>query len=133
MITLDDITLPDDLWWQDETDWTPVQQEEGFSITGALLLDVSTKQAGRPITLVGDEGWAWTTRAVVLALQAKAAQPGLEMSLSLHDRTFTVLFRHADGRPIEAESLTKMTPPADTDIYLLHALRLLMKEETTQG
>ncbi len=133
MITLDDITLPDDLWWQDETDWTPVDQQEGFSITGALLLDVSTRLAGRPMTLIGDEGWAWTTRGVVLALQAKAAEPGAQMALILHERTFTVLFRYSDGKPVEAESLTKMTPPAETDIYLLHALRLLIVEETTQG
>ena len=124
MNTLDDITLPDDIWWQDETDWTPVEQNESYSTTGALLLDVSVKQAGRPITLGGDDD-IWITRATALALQEKAAQPDLEMALTLYQATYTVRFRHADGKPVDAVPVVRITPPADTDYYILRALRLM--------
>ncbi len=129
MITLDGLTLPVYLFWQDETDWTPVQQTTEYSTTGALLIDLATKQAGRPITLVGDEQTAWITRATALALMAMAANPGKEMTLILHDRSFQVMFRHSDGKPIDAEPLVRISPPADDDYYILKALRLMVLSE----
>ena len=44
------ITLSDRLHWTDEFDWHPVEQASSYSTTGALLIDVATRQAGRPIT-----------------------------------------------------------------------------------
>jgi hypothetical protein len=127
-ITLGTITLPEDLWWADETEWTPVEQDQGWSITGAVLLDVSTKLAGRPITLVGDDSTAWASRQTVLDLMAQAALPGQQLTLTFHDRSFQVVFRHSDGKPIEAEAVVRITPPAATDYYILTALRLLAVE-----
>lgn len=124
-ISLDAITLPDDLWWDDETDWTPVAQDQGWSVSGALLLDISTKQAGRPITLVGDETTAWATRETVLALQTQAAIPNQTMTLTIDAVTYDVMFRHSDGQPIEAEPVVRMRPPAATDYYIIRAIRLL--------
>ena len=125
MIALDSIILPEDLWWEDETDWTPVDQEEGWSITGALMLDISTKLTGRPITLIGDESTAWVPRQTILDLIALAADPGREMTLTIHSLTFQVVFRHGDGKPVEADSLWRDTPPAGDDDYILKAIRLL--------
>lgn len=132
MITLESIAIPSlgDLHWADEIEWTPVMQGTEFSTTGALLVDLSVKQAGRPITLVGGEQMAWITRATLLELQALAADPGREMALVLHDRTFTVIFSH-DGKPIEAEPIMRIVPPLDTDIYVLSAVRFLALAETT--
>lgn len=127
MITLDALSLPEDLWWQDETDWTPVVQGESYSVAGSLMVDVepNIKLAGRPITLVGDETTAWVSRATVLALMALAAVPGAEMELTIHARAFTVMFRHGDGKPVDAEPLVRLSPPADDDYYILKALRLM--------
>ena len=47
------LTLPDDLLWSDEYAWTPTVASTSYLITGALLIQWATRQAGRPITLVG--------------------------------------------------------------------------------
>lgn len=125
MNTLDELTLPDDLWWEDEIDWTPVEQAVEYSTTGALLIDVATKQAGRPITLVGGESTAWITRASALALQAFAAVPGKQMALVIHGQTFTVMFRHEEKKALDTEPLVQITPPAAGDYYILKALKLM--------
>lgn len=125
MITLDELTLPDDLWWEDETDWTPVEQTVEYSVAGALLIDLATKLAGRPITLVGDESTAWIARATALALQAKAAVPGKQMTLVIHDQTFTAMFRYDDKKPVDAAPVLRISPPEAGDYYILRAVKLM--------
>ena len=122
---LDTITLPVDLHWEDETDWTPVEQSQEYSLAGSLVLDAGVKQAGRPITLAGGDDRAWASRATVLALMAKAATPGTEMTLTLNDaRTFTVMFRHGDGKPVDAKPVIPYNAPDAADYYTL-TLRLM--------
>lgn len=128
MISLTDTTttviLPADLWWADEIAWAPVEQSAEYSLGGALVVEEAVKLAGRPITLAGHERRAWVRRSTVLALHSLAAVPGKQMVLTLADRTFNVIFRRSDGPPIEAESLTMMSPPEDDDWYTL-TLRLM--------
>lgn len=126
MIQIGTVSLPDDLWWEDETEWTPVDQSSEYSVAGSLLVDIGVKLAGRPITLVGDEHTAWVNRATVLALMDLAALPGEQFPLTLHDRVFTVMFRHGDGKPVDAEALVRITPPEGSDYYILKALRLMI-------
>ena len=57
------LPLPDDLLWSDEHAWTPAVATVSYLITGALLIQSATRQAGRPITLVGAPDMAWVTRA----------------------------------------------------------------------
>ena len=45
------LALSDRLAWTDEFGWSPVEQSTEYSTTGALLVHVATKLAGRPITL----------------------------------------------------------------------------------
>lgn len=130
MISLDTLTLPADLWWEDEIEWTPVEQSVEYSTTGALLIDLATKQAGRPITMVGEEDKAWTTRKTVLDLLAFAAVPGKEMTLAIADRSFQVMFRQNE-KPVDAEPVFRTVPPGDNDKYILKALRFLMLSENT--
>ena len=125
MITLDDLSLPPDLWWSDETDWCPVDQSADYSLEGSLIVEESVKQAGRTITLEGGNNRAWVRRSLVLQLQAMAAEPGKEMELVIHDQRFTVIFRRSAGLAVEARSKKKMSPPADQDYYTL-VLRFLV-------
>jgi hypothetical protein len=119
MITLDDIELPGQMFWSDEL-WSPVAQSEEYSTTGALLLDESEKQAGRPITLGGRDYTCWVTRATVDALLAKAAIKGQVMTLTLEDaRTFQVRFRYENGKAIEATPIYDRVPPQPEDDYTL--------------
>ena len=87
--------LSDRLQWTDEYDWSPVEQSTEFSTTGALLVDVAVKLAGRPITLEGLETAAWLTRAVCDTLQAWAALPGITLTLTVRGVPRAVLFDQA--------------------------------------
>ncbi len=124
MITLDAIVLPDDIWWSDELDWSPVEQKTEYSLEGALLIEESIKQKGRTITLAGSEDRAWVPRSTVLDLMDLAAIPGTEMVLTFGSRTFNVMFRRGDGLPVEARPIFAISPPADEDWYTL-ILRLM--------
>ena len=90
-------TLSDRLQWADEFDWSPVEQATAYSTTGRLLVDVSLKQAGQPITLEGTDTNAWITRALCSTLQAWAALPGIQLGLVLRGQAHQVIFDHAKG------------------------------------
>lgn len=122
------LLLPDDLLWTDEHAWTPAVASTSYLITGALLIQSATRQAGRPITLVGAADMAWVTRATVEQLRTWASIPvgatAGRFALTLADgRSFTVAFRHADT-PIESEPVLGFPARADTDFYRL-TLRFL--------
>ncbi|CAK0768862.1 conserved hypothetical protein [Gammaproteobacteria bacterium] len=104
-ITLGALTLPEDIAWIDEFKWSPTSETATYTLTGALLVQTATKQAGRPITLVGSES-TWLQRGVLKALRDLADTPGTEMTLTLNDsRTFNVAFRHSDAPAIDASPL----------------------------
>jgi len=117
----DTLVLPDDLLWSDGHSWSPVVSSVSYLITGSLLVQSATRQAGRAITLVGAADMAWVTRSVVNVLRDWAALPLDAVSgrfeLTLFDaRVFTVAFRHADGA-IEAEPVTGFPARSDADFY----------------
>lgn len=123
-----DLVLPDDLLWSDEHNWSPTVASTSYLVTGALLIQSATRQAGRPITLVGAPDMAWVTRATVEQLRAWAAAPvgsaTGRFELTFADgRTFTVVFRHADS-PIEAEPVLGIPAQDDSAFYRL-TLRFL--------
>ena len=117
------VSLPDDLLWVDEHAWTPAVTSTSYLITGALLIQSATRQAGRPITLVGAPDMAWVTRASVEQLRAWA---GISIGtatghfyLSLQDgRSFTVAFRHTETA-IEAEPVLGIPARSSADFYRL--------------
>lgn len=128
MITLSDgattLTLPADLVWEDEHDWHPVEQVVDYTLTGAVLVHVATKAAGRPITLVGEEDHSWVTRATVEALKAFADVPPDQQTgdgiyqLTLRGVTRDVVFRHHDGEPMSSSIiLYKGKEPVAGDFY----------------
>ena len=122
------LLLPDDLLWSDEHVWTPAVSSVSYLITGALLVQSATRQAGRPITLVGPTDMAWVTRATLATLRSWAAVALSDTSgrfaLTLADgRVFTVAFRHQDT-VIEAEPGLGLPARSDTDFYRL-TLRLM--------
>jgi hypothetical protein len=91
------LTLPDALRWSDEYSWSPVEQTKNYTTTGALLIEESIKQAGRPITLEGDIDKAWCTRSVVDQLRAWAATPNIRLTLVLRGVSRSVTFNHEGG------------------------------------
>jgi len=89
------LTLPDALNWVDEYTWSPVQQSQTYTTTGALLIEEGVKQAGRPITLQGEIDKTWCTRAMVDQLHAWANTPALLLTLTLRGTARQVTFDHS--------------------------------------
>ena len=135
-ITLGAITLPSGLVWSDEYAWSPVQQSEEYGLTGALIVQIGSRLAGRPITLIGqsDGGYhtAWITRANLETLRTALIAPNATWTLTLNDsRTFTVRARHDGDGPLDAESgsvVRSFSPanPASSHRYYLKAVRLMV-------
>ncbi len=133
-ITLGAITLPAGLVWSDETGWSALIQTVEYSLTGALIVQQAVRQAGRPITLVGqssgNDHTAWITRANLLALKTQL-DAGSPATLTLHDaRTFSVIARLDSDSSIDTEPLPvagSFLPanPASGDWYVLRAVRLM--------
>lgn len=127
------LLLPRDLKWEDEFSWNPVAQVYEYSTEGNLLVQESTKKAGKHITLVGLDDMAWVTRAEMRVLLAMRDTPGLRMQLSFYDTVGTgtplfshkVRFRHMDGA-VEY-SLIKQWDQYEEDAYhIINAIRLMI-------
>ncbi len=124
-MTLDSITLPDDLLWINEFDWNPVAQNTDRSLTGGLLVQEQSKNYGRSIELSGGEEAAWVSRTVVMNLLALSQIANKVMTLTLPDlRQYTVIFDRSTGSPIEARQILPYAYPGD-DYYYSLRIRLL--------
>lgn len=109
------LTLPDDLDWSDEYTWQQVEQSAEYTLTGALVVESATKQAGRPITLEGADDRAWMTRATLEQLHAWEQQAGLVLQLTVRGVQRDVVFRHQDkGIDNVAQIMFYSDPQADT-------------------
>ncbi len=111
------LVLPPDLLWVDEFAWKQVEQRTQYTITGALLVESTSRQAGRNITLAGDVDQAWMPRATLAALQAWCAIPAAAMSLVLRgEAARNVVWDHAAG-PIEASPVSRAPDVLPEDYY----------------
>ena len=117
-ITLDAITLPADLLWEDEFDWSPIAASTEYAVTGALIVDTAARLAGRPITLVADDDRAWITRTTLQAIYAKTATPGTQMTLVIGAATYTVIWR-TGSEPISARPIFPFANPAADLAYVV--------------
>ncbi len=115
------LDLPEDLLWTNEFRWSRVSQSVERSVTGALLVDVSTRTGGRQITLAGQEDSAWILRSGLETLQAWAALPGQQFTLIHNGVARTVIFDH--GTAEESNAIKQVQPvvdfsdPEPTDYY----------------
>ncbi|MBO9484660.1 hypothetical protein [Salinisphaera sp. G21_0] len=117
---LDTITLPDDLLWINEFEWSPVEQSREHSLTGALLIQEQAKLQGRPIELTGGQNAGWVSRKTVLELHGLTAIPDKVMNLTLPDmRKLNVIFDRSSGSPISASPVLKEAYPDDNSYYYL--------------
>lgn len=111
------IGLPEDLYWADEYDWSPILQTVDYAADGALMIDEFEKQAGRPITLRNyDEFSGWLPGPILRQLQALAAQAELTMALQIGATTYSVMWRRVDAPPISAEPVTFMSDAIEGDL-----------------
>lgn len=119
------LDLPDDLLWEDEFDWQPVEYVPRYSVTGALLLNFGTRQTGRPITLSGSPQHAWVQRAAVLQLQAWSYLPAPDLVL-VHRGATTPVTWSPRAAPLAATPIVDFANPTSTDHYFV-VLRLITR------
>lgn len=113
------LTLPADLLWSDEHDWHPVEQAVEYTITGAMIVDASTRLAGRPITLQPeDDASAWISLPALSTLETWAATPGRVMALTIRGTTRNVMFRHHDTSGMTAKPVLHVSDTNTGDFYL---------------
>jgi len=136
------LTLPQGLRWSDEHAWSAVAIDaKAIGLTGAPLIQIGIKTAGRPMTLIGGRAFAWMTRAELTALRTLlhaddandvTAPADLELTITLHDgRAFRVIPDHTGAGPITAGALpiVRDSGPADppeTWNYVIDELRFLI-------
>lgn len=118
------LRLPRGMLWVDEFDWTPVATEQRWGTNGAQHLHIGVRQAGRPITLRGDENAGWIRRGTLDALRAMAAEPGVAYVLELADgREFAVMFAPDapidETRPVGRPELPTADNPYVTTLRLI--------------
>lgn len=89
------IVLHPQFFWIDEFDWqAKVLSEPIYTITGAMIIETGIKQAGRPITLNGDNVWL---KKSVLDTLFDLSQTPIPLSLNVPDgRVFDVLLKKID-------------------------------------
>ena len=111
------LALPDDLIWSDEFAWPPTVSTVTYLLEGALLVETSIRQAGRPITLTGQVDMAWVNRGTLKTLYAWASLATGCFELTLTDgRVFTVVFRLHETA-IDADPVLGFPARHDTDFY----------------
>lgn len=114
--TLALVQIPRQLVWVDEFSWTPVEKVIGYGTEGALLIDVGTKLAGRPITLQGVDRHGWLRKNVLEEVRALAADGEAVYTLTHADgRTFQVTFAPDD--PVTAIPVAGTRPELPGDDY----------------
>lgn len=126
------IMLPKDLKWEDEFGWNPVAQVYEYSTEGNLLIQESTKKAGRHITLVGLADMAWLSRQEMQVLIQMRNHMGLVMNLTFFDTknsnnvlfTHKVMFRHMDNA-IEYHLIKQWDQYEEDAWHIIDAIRLM--------
>lgn len=109
------ITLPEDLFWDAEFEWTPVVQSREYTLTGSLIVEEAVKQAGREIVLAGDDSTSWIDKSTLDDLIASTHIPGLVMILALTSgQTFSVRW-DLEKTPIVATKIFRTFPHDDSD------------------
>ena len=122
--TSEAIQLEDGFFWSDEN-WAEIQQNQEYSVSGALIVQEGRKQAGRPITLQPankTKGWI-KLRDLNQLRQWQNLQEQFTLQFQWpHDqRRFNVIFNHKDNA-LESSTI-KGTPATSLDTYFNVTMR----------
>ncbi|MGL4673615.1 MAG: hypothetical protein ACRCXK_02015 [Wohlfahrtiimonas sp.] len=134
MITLTDkngkqIRLNDHLIWVNWGQYSPIEQNQEYTLDGSLVIEATEKKAGMPITLSAAPNQGLKYRKDVGPIkQMMLANIHDPMTLKMHDEsTYQVLFSSLDGVPIESVPLVGYADPSGDD-YIGLTLRFIEVE-----
>lgn len=88
MITLNGISLPTALWW-DEFNYSAIKQSKTETPSGHVILQRGAMLEGRPIELTGSATTTWLTRSELQSIVALFNDPE-PLTLSYRGTTYTV-------------------------------------------
>ena len=118
MITLDAITLPDDLIWRNEYKWQPVSQVIDKSLTGVLIIQEAQQVKGRDIILVGTDSSGWITKATLDLLKVKYDTANLTMVLIINSVSYNVMFKRSSNQgALAAQLIRECSNPSANENY----------------
>lgn len=114
-------------FWTDEHSWTPVAQRVSRTLDGSTIIEVLPGSAGgQPMTLLAE--WVQKYQLDILAAW-RDSQTQVPLSVQLEDtRTFSCVFRHHDGVPLEVEPIKEYMEYEDDD-YFNVLIKLMIVEE----
>jgi hypothetical protein len=117
---IDTITVPD-MPWTNEYSYSSRVANSQYAGSGALLVEVAQRQAGRPIILQDD----MLTRAQVDELVAHSELTPGNFTITLGDaRVFTVMWDYSNP-PITATPLIDETDPDQNSLLMAVTLRFI--------
>ena len=118
------IQIEDGFFWSDEN-WSEIEQNQEYAISGALIIQEGRKQAGRPITLQPankTKGWIKLRDLNTLRLwQNLQEQFTLQFEWPHDKREFNVIWNHKDGA-LESTPI-KNTPAVSLNDFFNVTLR----------
>lgn len=108
-VTNEEVTLPNDLLWQDEFNWTPIRATNTYTLSGALVIEQGKRLAGRPISLEAPQpDMAWVSRGLAQTLKEWSERLNRRFLLTFEyptdTRQFLVVF-DCSTEPIGAETV----------------------------
>lgn len=129
MITIEGITLHDDLRMSPEPEMIPTRVQETMPTRGGHLIRWEKTLMDRPFDLVGGDGWAWMPLSVMQSLKALADTDGYEGNLNMHGTVLPVYFRHTDSPVIEFVPVIDYSrnPAVVTDLVKEIKIKLVWK------
>lgn len=129
-ILADPLVLPDNLFWTNELDYTPVAQTAIRALDGTLHTHTLTRKGGgRPIDLEGADR-ARIRRSDLRILQAWAAIPAQKMTLWIGGNSYKVIFDHGvdDDPAVTSEPVFAYSDITDNEWHTNITLRFLTIE-----
>ncbi len=126
-ITLDTLTLPDELRWSDEYDWSDLNSGVRYTLGGKLIQQSSSVQGskGRPITLMSANESGWITKDDLDILHGWSQVIDKQLSLTLHNSDiYIVAFRLWEKPVISVEPVVDQAFPDGDTWYKINELRL---------
>lgn len=112
------IILPDDLFFENESEFTPILQSIEHSLDGIAVIEEFNKISGLSIILSGSDSRSWIIKSVLAELLTLEAIPGQVITLTLSDsRSFQVMMDRTDGKPVEFRQLFDLSNTTDDDYF----------------
>lgn len=117
------IALDDEMYPNDEHNWSAVTESHKYALDGTLIIEQSTRKAGRPYTMQAPDDMAWLPRSTVNALKDERDTLGATFWLDyLADgvlKRVKVIFDNSGGDAVNAKPVRGYISPEPNDPFIV--------------